>query len=78
MVLCPSSEIGGDLMYSFHEFRIEGRYHIFLCDEKGHVHGVHYKGYARKGMAEKVAKTLVDNGYCKTYQIYDTELKITY
>lgn len=60
-------------MYSDNIYRIDGRYHIFLCDENGNVHGVHYKGYARKGMAERVAKTLVTNGYCKTYKIFDTE-----
>ena len=53
-------------------YYIRGRYHILL-KTNGKVHGVHYKGYERKGMADRVAKTLVENGYCEDYEIFDTE-----
>ena len=60
-------------MYSFYHYRIEGRYHVLLCDENGNCHGVHYKGYARKGMADRIGREQVEKGYCKTYKILDTE-----
>ena len=58
-----------DYAYSL---RIIGRYHILFLKD-GFTVGVHYKGYARKGMAERIGEKLKAEGYCEDFKVVDTE-----